>query len=63
MTNVRHPLWQLEHYMRNAAASLDVLAIEVSAHGATTEADRLRMIASDLRQRAGYLYEQKSAAT
>lgn len=49
--------WQLEHFMRNTAHSLDVLALEARAHGAAGAADRLIAIAGDLRKRADRVEE------
>jgi len=49
--------WQLEHFMRNSAFSLDVLALEVRAHGASAAADRMTAIARQMRERAPHAKE------
>jgi hypothetical protein len=55
--------WQLEHFMCNSAHSLDVLALEVRAHGAKAAADRIVAIARDLRSRAVRVYDFESTDT
>jgi len=43
--------------MRNSAFSLDVLALEVRAHGASAAADRMTAIARQMRERAPHAKE------